>query len=252
MRNSILALLGMFYISFLLLPSCGSTQTMALNSVNLTSQLKPGMTYTEVEEILGKPKTSKVENEQWIVRWNLQEMWKGYIPYDFIFNAGDSRLVSWSENQAAFEQKQQNLKLVTEEVEKLAQTSQEAGDPAPVFENDQDLMRSFAGIYYSFSAVGGGQTGGTERKVMLCPNGTYRMNSESGYSGNAGTSSAWGTAGQSGGSGTWRITGNMNAGTIVTKDNSGKSTTYKFERCGSDCVYFGYTKFALAGPPDCG
>jgi hypothetical protein len=81
---------------------------------------------------------------------------------------------------------------------------------------------------------------------MLCRNGTYRNQSETGYSG-----AGWGSASEGGGSGTWRITGNLNSGTLVTTDNNGKSTTYKFERCGSDCVYFGNSKFAYAGPPDC-
>lgn len=230
---------------------CGSSKTMGLNSVQLTNQLQPGMTYDEVVEILGSPKSSKTENNSWIVRWNLQEMWKGYVPYDFVFNPADKTLVSWAENNAAYEQKQEQLKVIADEVDKASVASQGSGEPAPMFENDSELMKSFAGYYYSFSAVGGGQTGGTERKVMLCPNGTYRMASETGYSGNAGTANAWGSASQGGGDGSWRITGDMNAGTLVTTDNQGSSTTYPYERCGSDCVYFGNTKFALAGPPDC-
>ena len=235
----------------LALTNCGGSQTMALNSVQLTNQLQPGMSYDEVVEILGSPKASKTENDSWIVRWNLQEMWKGYVPYDFVFKTEDKTLVSWAENTAAFEQKQEQLKVIADEVEKQSVASQGSGETVPMFENDSELMKSFAGYYYSFSAVGGGQTGGTERKVMLCPNGTYQMVSESGYSGNAGTASAWGSAGQGGGDGSWRITGTMNAGTIVTTDNEGSSTTYPFERCGGDCVYFGNTKFALAGPPNC-
>ena len=199
---------------------------MALNSVQLTNQLQPGMTYDEVEAILGSPKSSKTVNSAWIVRWNLQEMWKGYVPYDFVFNPQDKTLVSW--------------------VEKQSVATQGSGEAVPNFENDTELMKSFAGYYYSFSAVGGGQTGGAERKVMLCPNATYKMDSESGYSGDA-----WDSASQGGGDGSWRITGNMNAGTIVTTDKGGKSTTYPFERCGGDCIYFGNTKFALAGPADC-
>ena len=251
MRTQATLLSCLFCLAIIIFTSCGNMQTIALNSVNLTSQLQPGMTYAEVEGIMGKPKATSFQDNQFIARWNLKEMWKGYVPYDFIFTTDEKKLVSWSENTAAFEAQQQNLKLLVDEVEKAEQSTQAGGEAAPVFENDQELMRSFAGYYYSFSAVGGGQTGGTERKVMLCPDGTYRMNSESGYSGNAGTASAWGTAGQGGGSGTWRITGNMNNGTLVTTDNGGKSTTYKFERCGSDCVYFGNNKFALAGPPDC-
>ncbi len=251
MKKPVVILSGIFCFALIFFNSCSSTQTMALNSVKLTNQLQPGMSYNEVVEILGKPKSSAMKNGQWKVRWNLQEMWKGYVPYDFVFNPDDKKLVSWSENTAAFEEKQQNLKVIADEVTKATESSQNGGEAVPVFENDQGLMKSFAGSYYSFSAVGGGQTGGTERRVMLCPDGTYRMSSESGYSGNAGTSAAWVTAGQGGGSGTWRITGNSNSGTIVTTDNGGKSTTYKFERCGNDCLYFGNNKFALAGPPDC-
>jgi len=86
---------------------------------------------------------------------------------------------------------------------------------------------------------------------MLCANGTYRENSESGYSGGAGTSGAWGSAAQGGGTGTWRIVGNINEGTLTTVTSGGDATEYKFSRCGSDCVYFGNTKFAYAGPTDC-
>lgn len=251
MKGSIITSIATMLFILILIPSCGNMQTMGLNSVELTNKLQPGMSYEEVETILGKPKSSKTENNQWILRYNLQEMWRGYIPYDFVFNAENKTLLSWTENTAAFEQKQQNLKILADEVEKVAEATQNPGDSAPVFENNKELMMSFAGAYYSFSAVGGGQTGGTERKVMLCSDGRYKMASETGYSGNAGTAGAWGSAGQGGATGTWRITGSMNSGTIVTTDRSGNSTTYKFERCGSDCVYFGNTKFALAGPADC-
>ena len=113
------------------------------------------------------------------------------------------------------------------------------------------LMRQMAGVYYSFSSAGVGYSGGTERKVTLCPNGTYYTATESGYSGGAGTAGAWGTASQGGGRGTWRIEGNLQQGTIVTVDSGGKATTYRYQRCGSDCVYFGNNKFAYAGPANC-
>jgi hypothetical protein len=109
-------------------------------------------------------------------------------------------------------------------------------------------MKYFAGSYYSFSAVGGGQTGGTERKISLCPDGKYFSSSESGYSGGSG---AWGTASQGGGSGTWSITGTKTSGTIVTRSRNGQPTTYKYEVCGDGCIYFGNSKFAYAGAPEC-
>jgi len=73
------------------------------------------------------------------------------------------------------------LQLIANEPEKQAPptTAPEGGtNPAPSFENDATLMIYFAGEYYSFSAVGGGQTGGTERKMSLCATGKYYSSSE--------------------------------------------------------------------------
>jgi len=83
--------------------SCGSMKTMSLNSVELKGQLRPGMPYAEDESILGKPKSSRVEDDKWIARWNRQEMWRGYVPYDIVFNAGDQTLISWAENTKAWD-----------------------------------------------------------------------------------------------------------------------------------------------------
>jgi hypothetical protein len=208
------------------------------------------MTYAEVESLLGKPKSSQVMDTQWIARWNLQEMWRGYIPYDLVFKASDKTLISWSENTKAFNQKQEQLKVIADGLDKVDQ-SDSSGGPSASFENDPTLMNYFKGSYYSFNAVGGGQTGGTERKVSLCPNGKYLSNAESGFSGNAGSSGAWGTASQGGGGGTWKITGTKTSGTIAMTSSSGKTTTYKYEVCGDGCIYFGNTKFAYAGNPEC-
>lgn len=230
---------------------CSSSKTISLNSVKLTQQLQPGMSYTEVEEILGKPKKSSMVDNQWVVRWNLQEMWKGYVPYDFVFEPETKTLVSWQENTADFEKKQEQLEELTKVIEASDPGNANSQNAAPSFTNDQSLMNQFAGKYYSFSAVGGGQTGGTERTIILCPTGSYRSSSETGYSSNSGSANAWGSASQGGGDGTWRITGTINAGTLVTTSHSGSSTTYKFERCGNDCVYIGNTKFAYAGKVNC-
>jgi hypothetical protein len=113
------------------------------------------------------------------------------------------------------------------------------------------LMQQMAGSYYSFSSAGPSSSGGTERRVTLCPNGTYYSGSESGYSGGAGTGGAWGSASQQSGRGTWRVQGNVNQGTLTTIDSSGKATEYRYQRCGGDCIYIGNTKFAIAGPANC-
>ena len=256
MRKTQILIFIVIFPCICILNGCGSTKTMALNSIELTSQLRPGMSYNEVESILGKPKSSSVSGDNWIARYNLQEMWKGYVPYDMVFDAKDQTLISWGENKKAWEENQAQLKMVADEVTKQAETTPAAGSKsgvsgnnassAPSFENNSDLMKYFAGAYYSFSAVGGGQTGGTERKISLCPDGKYYSSSESGYSG-----SGWGTASQGGGGGTWRITGTKTSGTIVTTNSNGQPTTYKYEVCGDGCIYFGNSKFAYAGAPEC-
>ncbi len=113
------------------------------------------------------------------------------------------------------------------------------------------LMRQMSGVYYSFSSAGLSYSGGTERRVVLCPNGTYYSGSESSYSAGAGTSGAWGAAGQRGDRGTWRVQGNINEGVLTTFDASGKPTEYRYRRCGGDCIYIGNTKFAVSTPANC-
>jgi len=253
MKRIQFAIVVAFAVCLTLLQSCGSTQTMALNSVQLTNQLQPGMSYDEVVQILGNPKSSQMAGDEWICRWNLQEMWVGYKPYDMIFDPKTRTLISWSENEEDFQKKQEQLKELNTALEQSTATSGGSGgsgggsgNASATGPNDPQLMQQFAGTYYSFSAVGGGQTGGTETSVTLCPDGTYIQSSETGYSG-----SGWGSASQGGNRGTWRIVGNMNQGTLTTVSSSGSATEYKFSRCGNDCVYFGNNKFAYAGPPNC-
>ena len=87
--------------------------------------------------------------------------------------------------------------------------------------------------------------------MTLCPDGTYYSGSESSYSAGAGTGGAWGTASQRVDRGTWRVQGNINQGLLTTIDSNGKATEYRYQRCGGDCIYFGNTKFAIAGAANC-
>ncbi len=124
--------------------------------------------------------------------------------------------------------------------------AQASADPG-----NQQLMRQMAGEYYSFSSAGLSYSGGTERRVTLCPDGTYYSGTESSYSAGAGTSDAWGAASQRSGRGTWKVQGNVNQGLLTTIEPSGEATEYQYQRCGGGCIYFGDTKFAFAGPAKC-
>jgi hypothetical protein len=125
------------------------------------------------------------------------------------------------------------------------------GAVVPHDSSSPELMRQMAGVYYSFSSAGLSYSGGTERRITLCPNGTYYSGSESSYSAGAGTGGAWGAASQQSGRGTWRVRGNINQGILTTIDANGKPTEYRYQRCGGDCIYLGNTKFAVAGPANC-
>ena len=238
----------LWMVSFCL---CAYGEALGPDSAQKTNQLRPGMTYQEVVGILGEPESSQNVQGKWIVRWSLHEHWKGWVPYDMVFDPKKKTLLAWSANEREYQRRQQQL--MQQWGQKVGPTTPggPGGAAATTGSSDPQLMRQMAGNYYSFSSAGVGYSGGTERRVTLCPNGTYYTATESGYSGGGGTPGAWGTASQGGGRGTWRIEGNLQQGTIVTLDSGGKATTYRYQRCGSDCVYFGNNKFAYAGSASC-
>ena len=238
----------LWIVSFCL---CGCGGALGLDSAQKTNQLRPGMTYQEVVGMLGEPESSQNVQGKWVVRWSLHEYWKGWIPYDMEFDAKKKTLIAWSANEQEYQRRQQQQAQQWEQQVGAASSGGAGGAAAATGPSDPQLMQQMAGNYYSFSSAGVGYSGGTERKVTLCPDGTYYSATESGYSGGAGTAGAWGAASQGGVRGTWRIQGNLQQGTMVTVDSSGKATTYRYERCGSDCVYFGNNKFAYAGPASC-
>ncbi len=231
-------LLGVFLVLWICACAGGG-----FDSVKKTRQLQPGMSYQEVVALLGEPETTQFKNGKWIATFWLHQQWKGNVPYELVFDPKTKTLISWAENEQKYTQNQKRLEKTFAPL--LNQGA--SGSPGP---NDAALMQKFAGYYYSFSSAGVGYSGGTERKLMLCPDGRYYDSAESGYSGGAGTSGAWGTASQGSGGGRWSIQGNMNNGTI-TFSNSKGTNQVQYKRCASDCVYFGSVKFAYAGPPNC-
>lgn len=120
-----------------------------------------------------------------------------------------------------------------------------SGSPA----GDTSLMRWFAGSYYHFS-------GSTERRVVLCPNGTFRGGRESGYSGKftegGAQTGAWGTANQSSYDGKWTIRGNQGQGTITLAYSGGRKEEVSY-RAARDrgCFTFNGTLFCYEKAADC-
>jgi len=127
----------------------------------------------------------------------------------------------------------------------MQQQQQQAG-AAPAGPSDPALMQAMAGEYYSYS-------GSTERKLMLCPNGTFWDSRESSYSGSFGTNQGgWGAASQGGGSGSYAIQGNQQGGTITFSYKGGKQSQASFRSSGEQgCYSFDGTTFCYSGAARC-
>jgi hypothetical protein len=127
----------------------------------------------------------------------------------------------------------------------VQQQQQQAG-AAPPGPSDPALMQAMAGEYYSYS-------GSTERKLMLCANGTFWDSRESSYSGSFGTGQGgWGAASQGGGSGSYAIQGDVQGGTITFSYKGGKRSQSRFRSTGErGCYSFDGTTFCYSGPARC-
>ena len=116
----------------------------------------------------------------------------------------------------------------------------------PAGPSDPALQQAMAGEYYSY-------TGSTERKLMLCPGGTFFDSRESSYSGSFGTNQGgWGAASQGGGSGSYAIQGSQQSGTITFSYKGGKRSHSRFRSTGErGCYSFDGTTFCYSGPARC-
>jgi hypothetical protein len=126
------------------------------------------------------------------------------------------------------------------------QQQQQQGSAPPAGPSDPALQQAMAGEYYSF-------TGSTERKLMLCANGTFFDSRESSYSGSFGTNQGgWGAASAGAGSGTYAIQGNEQSGTITFSYKGGKRSTARYRSTGErGCYNFDATPFCYSGAARC-
>jgi hypothetical protein len=96
--------------------------------------------------------------------------------------------------------------------------------------NNAELARQIAGVWWGYS-------GSTERKIGLCPGGTYREYTESSYSGRSHDSlgnqaMAWGAASQGAKSGSWVIQGDTESGTIQVTYSGGGTAALHYRQVG--------------------
>ncbi|HUU14827.1 MAG TPA: carboxypeptidase-like regulatory domain-containing protein [Terriglobia bacterium] len=116
----------------------------------------------------------------------------------------------------------------------------------PAGPSDPSLMKAMAGEYYSFS-------GSTERKLMLCPSGTFFDSRESSYSGSFGTDAGgWGAASGSAGSGKYAIQGNQQSGSMTFSYKNGKKAQVRYQAAGErGCYKFDGITFCYSGAARC-
>ena len=112
-------------------------------------------------------------------------------------------------------------------------------------------MQDLAGKYYSYT---GGSTiygsAGTERRVMLCPNGLFYDSSEFSASGQGDVN--WGGARSSGGAARWSIRGDKTRGIITIIRPNGRAEEVSYQVTGEEgVILFNGIKFAYEGAPEC-
>lgn len=108
----------------LLLGSCASFE---FNEGQKTTQLHQGMSYAEVVELLGEPKSSQLEHGKLMVRWSLHVIYKGFVPYDMAFNAKTRKLVSWRANEEEYQKSQLQMQPVVDAIQSANKTNSNSG-----------------------------------------------------------------------------------------------------------------------------
>lgn len=104
----------------------------------------------------------------------------------------------------------------------------------PARPTDANLQQQISGTWWGYS-------GSTERRIRLCPDGSYGDYTEGGYSGrhydSGGTQTgAWGTASESSGQGRWTIQGDTQRGVIHVQYNDGNTRQLNYQRTSDGCL----------------
>jgi outer membrane protein assembly factor BamE (lipoprotein component of BamABCDE complex) len=90
---------------------------MGLNTVTNVNQLRPGMMFPEVLQILGEPKSSVFTEDEWQVNYTFHEYWKGWVPYVLVFDKDTQRLKSWKADEEAYQRNQEKWMQIVQSLE---------------------------------------------------------------------------------------------------------------------------------------
>ncbi len=202
----------------LLLAGCAGFE---FDSGKKITQLREGMTYPEVVALLGQPESTQLDRGRFMARWSLHVMWKGNVPYDLEFNNKTRRLIAWKANEEEYQKSQQRLGAA------FGVPADAPGGPGTggsTTSGGASWSRELLGRELALISSGTGH--GSMKIMILCRNGTYRLNSESGNFGGGSYGSAYSSA-QSRGAGRWQASGPAHDGTLVLRANNGSQQRYR-------------------------
>ena len=80
------------------------------------------MSFVEVFEILGQPKSSAFQGGEWIVKYSLHEYWKGWVPYYVVFDKETKQVTHWFADEAEYQQNQQQWMMLLQAMEETENT----------------------------------------------------------------------------------------------------------------------------------
>ncbi|MEK6715443.1 MAG: outer membrane protein assembly factor BamE [Candidatus Omnitrophota bacterium] len=97
MRN----LINLFVVA-ILLTGCGT-----LGTIKRTNDLMPGMTMSEVKKVMGQPSQTQFVGDKLVLKYNLHQYYKGWVPYYLAFDRDTNKLAVWFADEQEYYRNQQ-------------------------------------------------------------------------------------------------------------------------------------------------
>jgi hypothetical protein len=211
--------LSLLLSAILLMAGCATMEEAAgLNTAGKTAQLRAGMEYKQVEAILGPPKSSQTAKGSHIVRWNLHEYGKGWVPYDMVFDARKKTLLSWSANEKEYLASQQKWEGIQGAPGNAPATKSKGSPDTGAVSGAKDIVGKWC-YMSNITAANSGRI--SNRCFTLNPNGTYEYYGETSSGGQYGSSVS-----QESDRGTWTAT----ATTLEANSAKHGKRTYRLEK----------------------
>lgn len=78
-----------------------------LGTVKNTNDLTPGMTIPEAKKIMGQPSQTQFIGNKIVLKYNLHQYFKGWVPYYLAFDKDTKKLEAWFADEQEYYRNQQ-------------------------------------------------------------------------------------------------------------------------------------------------